>query len=127
MRLIRLSSNHDTFKTIEFNSTGLTIIVGAKSQNGETYNGVGKSLIVELLHFCLGSNKNKEFALKIPQWEFTLDFDLNGGKHVVSRNTSNQDEVYLDHREMKVSDFNAWMESRVFSIPGNISKLTYRS
>ena len=64
MRLIKLSANKDSFKTIKFNPTGLTIIVGAKSKGGETYNGVGKSLVIELLHFCLGSSKNPEFELK---------------------------------------------------------------
>jgi len=72
MQLIRLSANHNSFNTVNFNPSGLTLIVGAHSKKGSTYNGVGKSLIVELLHFCLGSSKNEEFERKIPQWEFTL-------------------------------------------------------
>ena len=54
MRLIRLSANRESFKPVMFNETGLTLIVGSKTKGGETYNGVGKSLIVALLHFCLG-------------------------------------------------------------------------
>jgi len=127
MRLIKLYSNHETFNTVNFNETGLTLIIGSKTNQGSTYNGVGKSLIVELLHFCLGSNKNNEFEKKIPQWEFSLDFSINNERHVVSRNTSTQGVVYLDHVEMKLAVLNSWFEDRLFSIPDGISGLTYRS
>lgn len=127
MRLKRLLANHDSFKTINFNPTGVTLIVGSKSKTGSTYNGVGKSLIVELLHFCLGSNKNDEFEAKIPQWEFTLEFELNEELHTASRNTSNQGVIYLDHRETKLGVFNDWMESCLFSLPSSISGLSYRT
>jgi uncharacterized protein YydD (DUF2326 family) len=58
MRLIELSANESTFKRIAFNRTGLTLIVGRhratkKADLKKTYNGVGKSLIVALVNFCL--------------------------------------------------------------------------
>lgn len=127
MRLTKLYANHQSFREVKFNPTGLTLIVGSKSTKGSTYNGVGKSLIVELLHFCLGSNKNDEFEKKIPQWEFSLEFQIQGHDHVVSRNTSNQGVAYLDHKEIKISELNSWFESRLFSIPEGIPGLTYRS
>ncbi|MDO9386387.1 MAG: DUF2326 domain-containing protein [Thiobacillus sp.] len=111
---------------MKFNPRGLTLIVGSRSKKGKTYNGVGKSLVVELLHFCLGAKKNDELETKIPQWEFTLEFDLVGEKHQVMRNTSNQGVVYLDHVETKLALFNQWMESRVFSIPSNVAGLSFR-
>ena len=127
MRLIRLSANVESFKTIEFNPTGLTLIVGAKSKDGGTYNGVGKSLIVELLHFCLGSNKYPEFEAKIPHWEFTLAFSLSNGLHTVSRNTSQQGLLTLDHQEISLTKFNAWMQDRLFSVPEGVPGLSYRA
>lgn len=127
MRLIRLYANHQSFREVNFNPIGLTLIVGSKSTRGSTYNGVGKSLIVELLHFCLGSKKNDEFEKKIPQWEFFLEFQIQGHNHVVSRNTSNQGVVYLDHEEIKIAELNSWLESRLFAIPEGIPGLTYRS
>lgn len=127
MRLIKLSANQSTFKTIEFNPAGLTFIVGARSKKGQTYNGVGKSLIVELLHFCLGAKKKDEFEIKIPQWEFSLEFSLGDGNHSVVRNTSNQGVVYLDHVEMKLAAFNDWMENRVFPVIPDVNGLSYRA
>lgn len=127
MRLIRLSANHDTFKTVQFNASGLTLIVGSKTKGGETYNGVGKSLIIALVHFCLGANKNDEFGSKIPQWEFTLEFELAGQRHSISRNTSNQGVFLLDNQQMNQTEFNNWMEERLFFIPEGVKKLTFRS
>lgn len=127
MRLIRLSANHESFKPVKFNETGLTLIVGSKTKGGDTYNGVGKSLIVALLHFCLGSNKNGEFEAKIPTWEFTLEFDLLNQRHTVSRNTSAQNVMLLDHKEMTLPAFNAWMGDRLFSIPDDVKGLSYRA
>jgi len=127
MRLIQLSANHASFKTVNFNKTGLTIIVGSKSSSGETYNGVGKSLLIEILHFCLGSNKKDVFEASIPQWEFTLKFDIDGVPHEVSRNTSKQSVFFLNHVEVSQTEFNKWMQERVFNIPNDIKKLTFRS
>ena len=127
MRLVRLSSDHESFKTVNFNPRGLTLIVGARSKRGQTYNGVGKSLIVEILHFCLGANKNEEFEIKIPQWEFVLEVEIAGEKHSISRNTSKQKVVYLDNTEIKLAALNEWLESRLFNIPECVSGLSHRA
>lgn len=127
MRLIELTSNQPGFKSVKFNETGLTLVVGSRSNNGATYNGVGKSLIVELIHFCLGANKNSEFESKIPNWEFQLKFELSGKVHTVARNTSKQNIVYLDNEEKKLSDFLEFMGSNSFSLPSDIGGLSFRA
>ena len=71
MRLIKLSANNPGFKTIEFNRTGLSLIVGRRHNNDytknkkDTYNSVGKSLSIALVNFCLGSQRNPEFESKL--------------------------------------------------------------
>ena len=89
MRLIELRANKPSFKTVRFNETGLSIILGKKQDPTskdlqKTYNGVGKSLIIEIIHFCLGSNSIEAFK-KLPEWEFTLEFEVNGQKYISSR------------------------------------------
>lgn len=61
MILLSLGANKNTFHPIQFKD-GINIIVGKQvaphdKNDGNTYNGVGKSLIIHLIHFCLGSNK----------------------------------------------------------------------
>lgn len=125
MRLVKLYANMSSFKPVIFDATGLTLIVGSKSRKGGTYNGVGKSLIIELLHFCLGSKKIQS-SKKIPMWEFSLDFEINGTTHHISRNTSRQEIVYLDHQETKIAALNQWLEERAFSVPPGVPGLTFR-
>lgn len=64
MRLVRLSSNMKSFHTVTFKD-GINLIVGKQSSSttreNNTYNGVGKSLIIYIIHFCLGSNKMNSF------------------------------------------------------------------
>jgi uncharacterized protein YydD (DUF2326 family) len=127
MRLVRLSSDHASFKTVNFNPNGLTLIVGARSKKGQTYNGVGKSLIVEILHFCLGAKKNDEFEKKIPKWEFILEIEIAGERHSISRNTSKQKVVFLDNVETKLAALNEWLEARLFGIPEGVPGLSHRA
>ena len=66
MYLIELSSNKPSFKTIKFKE-GLNFIIGGMSSEQKnkksTYNGVGKSLMIKIIHFCLGCNKIKSFEV----------------------------------------------------------------
>ncbi len=55
MRLLKLYANNPGFKTVEFNNSGVSIIVGKRHNNDysqnkrSTYNSVGKSLIIALV------------------------------------------------------------------------------
>jgi len=133
MRLIKLSANKPDFKTFEFNRTGLSIILGKRhnddySQNKKsTYNSVGKSLIITLVHFCLGSNKNPEFEQKLNSWEFILDFEIGAEVFKVTRNCSNQGVVYLNDKELLLKDYTDLLGSRVFDIPAESKLISFRS
>lgn len=134
MRLVSLSANMASFKTVEFNSDGLTLVVGVKTNVNEgkvgkadkTYNGVGKSLLIELINFCLGSSKNDPFSKSLPGWEFTLAFELDGAQHTVTRNTLSQNKVYLDNTETTLKKYKEFLEQRLFIIPEDATGLSYR-
>jgi uncharacterized protein YydD (DUF2326 family) len=133
MRLLKLSANQDTFQTVEFNPTGLSIIRGRMENrdlidNKNTYNGVGKSLIIRLIHFCLGANAIEEFKNKLPDWEFSLFFEIKGEQYLARRATNDQKTIFLNDEPLKLTDFNAFLEPLVFEMPEKrISYLTFRS
>lgn len=107
MKLISLEANHSSFHKIYFKD-GVNIIIGKQvgprnKNDGNTYNGVGKSLILHLIHFCLGSNKIESLSRKLQGWEFSLKFEINGEKYCSSRNTDNQNEISFSGETLKVS------------------------
>ena len=133
MRLIALAANKASFKTVSFNRTGLTLVVGRhraakKADLKKTYNGVGKSLIVALINYCLGSSKNDQFDTHLPGWAFTLTFEHAGVSHQVTRTTA-EAKVLFDNEEISVTKYLECLERlEIFCTPVSPAKfLTFRS
>lgn len=129
MKLLKLSANQESFHTVRFNESGVSLIV-AKSitnQAKDTYNSVGKSLTVALVHFCLGSNKNDAFEEKLPDWEFYLDFDINGVRHTTARATSAQDSIELDGETLSLTEFRDRLGKEAFNLHAPVKNLTFRT
>jgi len=134
MLLIKVYSNQQSFKTVEFNKTGLSFVVAKQkdpgsSEKGKTYNGVGKSLLVRIIHFCFGASANdyKMFCEKLPEWEFFVDYEIDNKKYTAKRATNNPEKIVLNDKVISVKKFNEKMGSLCFEIPEDISFLTFRS
>jgi len=134
MRLIKVYSNKASFRTVEFNRTGPSFIVAKQknpgaSKKGKTYNGVGKSLLVRIIHFCLGASVDsyKIFCEKLSDWEFCVDFELGDKKYTIRRLTDNPKSIFLNNEEMPVAKFRKKMNSLCFHIPDDIKFLSFRS
>ena len=105
MKLISLTANKETLHPIYFHD-GINIIVGKQvtptnKNDGNTYNGVGKSLILHLIHFCLGARKISSFEEKIPDWEFTLNFIIDNKNYYCKRSTSKQNTIEFNGECLK--------------------------
>ena len=119
MKLISLSANVATFHTIKFNPAGISLISAHRRthQTNRTYNSVGKSLAIYLIHFCLGAKATPDFKEKLPGWGFRLDFMFNDGtQHYSYRTTENENIIIFDDQEMKVKAFNKMMGEKVFGL-----------
>lgn len=129
MKLIRLSSNIPTFHTIEFKQQGITLISAHRKTNSKdkTYNSVGKSLAIFLIHFCLGANAKKDFIEKLPGWTFRLDFELNGQQHYTNRSTEKKNRIIFDGEEFSVNAFNKKMGQVVFGLDEGVKFLSFRT
>lgn len=128
MRLIELRANMASFHTVRFKPNGISIIAAIKETNDQrkTYNSVGKSLTVALVHFCLGSNSNKELEEKLKDWIFWLDFEIDGKKYTAKRSTANQKEIELNGRGLSLKEFNRVMEKELFRIKDNLKYISFR-
>lgn len=134
MRLLRLTANKETFKTVNFNREGLSLIVGVRTapetahKDELSYNGVGKSLLVEIIHFCLGSSGNSAFQNQLPDWEFSLYFEIDKTPFVATRSTEKQKVITLNGEQLSLKKFNDEIEKMTFSIPDiGASNLSFRS
>ena len=99
--LCELRASDPRFRAVSF-GPGLNLLVAhrtAASTDDESRNAVGKTSMVELLHFLLGADKaplvtrreNKETT-----FELILDWPKPGGRLSVRRSGSDPGKIYLD-------------------------------
>lgn len=104
MRLLRLAANQPTFRTVSFNPVGLSLITGEqrqpKSDRTGTYNGVGKSLLLHLLNYCLGANASKVFKAALKDWVFYLTIEVGGREYQIARSACEPSEITLDEERI---------------------------
>lgn len=118
MKLISLTANQPNFRTIRFNESGISLI-SARRQNADsttTYNSVGKSLSIYLIHFCLGAKVTNSFKEVLQGWEFTLTFRQNEDIHTCTRSVDAPTKVLFDGNEMKIAEFTKIMGEMVFNL-----------
>lgn len=135
MRIIELSANKASFKKVKFNPTGPSFILGSRkdkehhSDDNKSYNGVGKSLLVEIVHFCLGANLNKSFKSHLPDWEFYLEAVVGGTTVLIRRSVEKSGVVFVDGNQLKLKDYNEYLERNCFTIPpfSGSQHLSFRS
>ncbi|MBK9262924.1 MAG: DUF2326 domain-containing protein [Polyangiaceae bacterium] len=134
MRLVKLEANDSRFKTVRFNRTGLSLILGQKKtpavetkHKTRTYNGVGKSLLLELLHFCLGSNANDAFKKHLPDWSFSLTIELDGRERIITRSAGKPSDISLDGDKIALTKLNEALLFDCFQPTAGIKGLTFQS
>jgi uncharacterized protein YydD (DUF2326 family) len=131
VRLLELRANKPSFRTVTFNQTGVTLILGKKSKPNDwdrkkTYNGVGKSLIIALIHFCLGAKCKKAFKEKLDDWSFELDIQFQKEKVTLSRSPSNEKIIHWNLEPLSLAEVTDRLTS-AFDIPEGIGNLSFRS
>ncbi|MGB5156180.1 DUF2326 domain-containing protein [Desulfobacterium sp. N47] len=90
---------------------------------------MGKSLLVRIIHFCLGAGEKDytTFCEKLNGWEFSVDFEIDCNKLTVLRCTDEPEKIFLNNEKLSVSQFNKKMGIVCFDIPDDISFLSFRS
>lgn len=96
----KIYANDKRFKEINF-SEGLNIIkadIDEESGEKDTRNGVGKTTLINIIHFCLGSRLNKKSLPidKIEDWIFYIEIDINGGKIKAARSIEHPNIIKVE-------------------------------
>lgn len=88
--ITRVSANKPSFKTIEF-SRGFNVVWADRTKDStkkDSRNGLGKSTLIEIMHFCLGANVQRGKGLAagpLAGWEFSLELQIGDRQMIVSR------------------------------------------
>ncbi len=96
-----VSANQSSFHTVTFTS-GLNVILAERSEASsekDTRNGLGKSTLIEIIDFCLGSGAKKGKGLLIEpleHWSFTLEVTIAGNRVKVTRAIASQNRIVID-------------------------------
>lgn len=114
-----------SFKTVEF-GPGFNVVLADRTKDStktDSRNGLGKTTLIEIIHFCLGANALRCQGVMIDAlkgWRFSLDMRIDGRELSVTRSTADPrwfhlegdvDELgILDRRmdEMRALDRKSW-------------------
>lgn len=94
-------ANHESFQSVTF-TEGLNVILADRvetSTEKDTRNGLGKSTLIRIIDFCLGSQDSKGKGLLIEplaEWAFTLEITLCGSRVKVTREVENPNRVVIE-------------------------------
>ncbi len=95
-----ITGNQPSFRDVEL-TPGLNVILADRTEESsrkDTRNGLGKSTLVEIIHFCLGARVLRDRGLAIPaleDWAFTMEMSLRGERIAVTRAIASPNTVVV--------------------------------
>lgn len=116
-----ITANQPSFRRVDF-TPGLNVILADRTEESsrkDTRNGLGKSTLIEIIHFCLGARLHG-LILATPaleDWVFTMEMSLGGERLTVVRTVASANTVVVtglsdDWPDLPSSDL---MEQRAFT------------
>jgi len=95
-----VSSNMESFRRVNF-QPGFNIVLADRTQHSterDSRNGLGKTLLLEIIHFCLGGDAARTRTVCRPElagWTFTVELELGGRLVQVTRGVDAPKRVYF--------------------------------
>jgi uncharacterized protein YydD (DUF2326 family) len=106
----RIYSSLASFKEVEFtHGNGLNLLMVDKSPGAtdlQTRNRAGKSSLIEIIHFLLGSNCDRDSIFRsksLVEFSFGMEFDLGDTSVTVERSGSEPNQIHI-----RTDNYNGW-------------------
>ena len=99
--ILGVRANRKEFNRVSF-SEGFNIVVAditRESTQKDSRNGLGKTTLLNIIHFCLGGGEQPEKGLrssKLAGWQFSVELLIRGEKTTVSRSGDMIGDVLTD-------------------------------
>jgi uncharacterized protein YydD (DUF2326 family) len=96
--ITRVFANQPSFKPVEFTS-GMNIIWADRTKDStkkDSRNGLGKSTLIEIIHFCLGAKVEKSKGLMVDQlkeWVFSVELSIQNKNIIASRSIDDPGKI----------------------------------
>jgi hypothetical protein len=90
-----------TFKNLRDLKPGLNVLLAEKTEGAtskQTRNRAGKTSLVEVVHFLMGSDAGPESIFRTPELaahSFGMNFDLKGAPTLVERSGGAKGKIYV--------------------------------
>ena len=144
--IVAVRSNMPSFKDVEF-APGFNVVLADRTKESserESRNGLGKTTLIEIIHFCLGSSAQNNKGLLVPQlkgWSFTVELRVNDRQLTVTRSTEEPGWINLNgdigdwgnqysHQSgtltFRVSDWNSKLGGLFFNLSNQEAVLKYQ-
>lgn len=129
--------NQSSFKEVQFRP-GFNVILADRTEVSgmkDSRNGLGKSTLIEIIHFCLGANLPQAKGLgskNLRSWSFTLELTLANQAITVTRSTDEPSKVVIEgdttswslqpkekegQRVLSIKDWNKVLGTLMFGLP----------
>lgn len=111
----RVRCDQESFAKIKPFEKGFNVILAERTEKSDikdSRNGTGKTSIIDIIHFCLGSTVKQGETLNADElkgWTFMIDMTLRGKEYTISRNTADQKNVEIE------GDFSSWPTKPVYN------------
>ena len=134
--ILSVRSNMPSFKAVEF-KPGFNVILADRtkeSTRGDSRNGLGKTTLFEIVHFCLGAGTRPNRGLLVAPlkgWTFTLELRIEDRFLAVTRSTDGPGRVQLqgdvgdltdvgerqfDGLVVRIPDWNTYLGKQLFGL-----------
>jgi uncharacterized protein YydD (DUF2326 family) len=93
-----IHANQSSFHSVEFTS-GLNVILAERTDTStqkDTRNGLGKTTLIEIIDFCLGSSGKSLRIDPLKEWAFTIDITLAGNRIKATRSVKSHNRIVVD-------------------------------
>ena len=98
--ILNIRCDRPSFKTVPL-KPGFNVVLADRTKEStkkDSRNGLGKSTLVEIVHFCLGSSARPGKGLMVKRlngWAFSMDLEIAGRQFSVSRSTEHPGGISL--------------------------------
>ena len=102
--ILGVRANRPEFNTVSF-SAGFNVVVAditKQSTEKDSRNGLGKTTLLNIIHFCLGGRERPNEGLRSPDlegWQFSVDLQIRGERVTVSRSGDMTGDVLTDAKD----------------------------